>query len=440
MKKTFIRTLSVLAIATLTMGGCKIKVVDSNQFKFFNSLEETKLLTFDNLEEIKEEDAEPIIEALLKETQSVNIKAEVSGQFMSEETEMSQKVKGDITFYQDEYFERNMEYDVDIYMLGTKLPPLYSGTQNAKGIKLSGHILSVEETKLENEDVVNYAWNKQTISDPEIDVRTYNMEGMLEELMYANPVGKMVTKGAEYWVLMDYDRDTESATNYAGESFRYQEVELYQAVLEVKDGKMTRGQVFTQVTVDKDLNNGQFLDEPKVVSKNFEYFEIKYGELTKSANRDSFVASIPDYAIQSSNTYVHGYLSSLSMTSNGVIASVENTVEANQEVKRHWLDETHFIMDVEFELAAVSDAIGFQLNLNSVFSPLNSNGTDYIPANVDLLEKLADALGGQYQMRTYNSVPYLVLPGNTTQLSFSLVVPVGDTTLNNVEFRNVAIA
>ena len=441
MKKTIIRTLSILAMTTLMLGGCKKAETDSNKFKFFNTLEEAKLLTFDNLEEIKEEEAEPLLESLLEETQSVEIKMEMRGQFMGDGTEMFEGGKAEITFYQDEYYERNMDFDVDIYMLGTKLPAMYSGTSNVKATKLSGHILSVEESKLKNEDVVNYAWDKRTISDPEIDIRSYEMRELAEGLfMGGDPIGKMVNKGVEYWVLMDYDRDTYSATSYAGESFKYQVTELFQAVLEIKDGKMTRGQVFAQETVDKDLNNGQFLDEPKVRNQTFEYFEIKYGELTKGANRDSFVASIPDYAIQSSNTYVNGYLSSLSMNSNGVIASVENTVDAEQKVERHWLDSTHFQMDVEFELAAVSGAIGFQLNLSSNFSPLNSNGTTSIPANVDLLEKLADALGGQYPIRTYSSVPYLVLPNTVTKLSFSLVIPVGDTTLENVEFRNVAVA
>lgn len=442
MKKTFIRTLSVLACASLLLGACSLNKgkEDPNKFNFFNSLEEAKLLTFDNLEEIKEEDAEPLLESLLKETQSVDFKMEMSGHFVGDETKITQKGNGKMAFYQDDYFESTIDIDVDVSFLGTKLPSMYSATQSIKGTKLSGHILSVQETKPKNEEHLSYSWNKQSIYDPEDDVRSYQMKSMLEELGDGDPIGKMVTKTAEYWVLMDYDKYTNYETDYAGETFAYQEVELYQAVLEIKDGKMTRGQMFVQETVDKDLNNGQFLDEPQVTNQTFEFFEIHYGELTKSANRDSFVASIPDYAIRTSDTYVNGYLSSLSMNSNGVIASVENTVHANSEIETYWLDSTHVQMDVEFELAAVSGAMGFQLDLSSFFTPLNSNGNNPIIANVDLLEKLADALGGQYPVRTYNNVSYLVLPNTATKLSFSVVIPVGNTTLENVELRNVAVA
>ena len=226
MKKTFIRTLSVLACASLLLGACSLNKgkEDPNKFNFFNSLEEAKLLTFDNLEEIKEEDAEPLLESLLKETQSVDFKMEMSGHFVGDETKITQKGNGKMAFYQDDYFESTIDIDVDVSFLGTKLPSMYSATQSIKGAKLSGHILSVQETKPKNEEHLSYSWNKQSIYDPEDDVRSYQMKSMLEELGDGDPIGKMVTKTAEYWVLMDYDKYTNYETDYAGETFAYQEV------------------------------------------------------------------------------------------------------------------------------------------------------------------------------------------------------------------------
>lgn len=441
MKKTFIRAFSVLACATFMLGACSsVKGKgDSNKFTFFSSYEEAKLLTFDNLEEIKEEDAEPILESLYKEVKSLNLKMDARGDFIEEGLKIQEKAEASVTFYQDNYYEVDTSFDVALFLLGTKIPSLYKGTSKEKGVMLSGNILSVEETTSQNDEHMQCDWEKESINISENDLRSYEMGEFLAEVLDGQPVGKFTNKTGEYWVLMDYDRDTISSYAYDGEQFKYQKEKVYQAVLEVKDNKLTRGQAFKQTKVDKNLNNGQWLDEPRVTETSFTTFEINYGELASSDNRNGFVASIPDFIIDTGNTYVTGYASGLGMNSNGVIASVDGTVEAEKKVETYWIDDSHVQLDVEFELANVSDAIGFRLELDSFFASFNANGSQYFDPHVDLLDKLAEALGEQYPVRTYLNVPYLVLPGESTKLSLSIVIPIGDIALENVVIKNAAV-
>lgn len=442
MRKTMTRTLSILAVATLMLGACQQKKkeeVDPNAFKFFDSLEECEVLTFDNLEVIKEKEEEEVYMTLSEEVKSVHFNMEAYGDAWSEETKFKEECEANLTFYQEEYYEVEYDSEASISVLGTTYPERYGEVTKEKGVLLNNQFIACSESTSLTEEKLDVDWRKESKYFDDDTIRTHNLMEMFQSLFMNEPIGKLTNKTGEYWVYIDYRKYTESTTNYEGTVIKYQPIELTQTIAEVIDGRMTRCQLYQRVTIDKNLTTGQFLDEPRVAHEMRETFEFKYGDLDVSPNREQFILDLPDYVIHEDSYDFYGSVSSLSLDSNGTISSVDNTNYVYPSAKYTWLDSKHIQFDVELEMSAAGDGIGLQLEFEVDFRPFNVSTTDYFYPDFDLLPQLSEALGSGYPIKTNLGNSYLVLPGTATKLSFSVVVEYNDKSLSKVVVKDAVV-
>lgn len=461
MNSKFIRSFAVLSIATLLLGACggskgnngnsseqpdnPTPVEPDGNFKLATSLEEAKIFAFRDLELPDEEEQGKVYAAYME---GVNEVKQVSEQYYLEpafRSESYETHEGVFKFFQDDFMESEYTSTVMDYSGGVHL------AQNSSRQHVKMECLPYEDKAIahyETEDLIDgekyYAWERQD-GFGTYGQRFYML--MMLAMMTTNGSfgGEYKTEDASYWVYVDLDLDSSSGTDYFGNNFYYQVIRKNQALVEIKDSKIVAATVYTEIFLDHNYMTGELLKTPWLVEKEFERFDLGYGELPVSQNKAAFLEKAPAWAISPDldDTYVEGWGRMVDLNANtGEISAIGDYRDLESSCKVRWIEgeklQTEAVLKLSFE--GTYDAVGLVISAGTDFYPitdLENSSSANIEASI--VAQLAEALGSQVKVSTYSNVTYLVIDKDIKEIHLTTTIDYSDKALANVVVSNVEL-
>ena len=461
MNSKFIRSFAVLSIATLLLGACggskgnnensseqpdnPTPVEPDGNFKLATSLEEAKIFTFRDLELPDEEEQINVYAAYIE---GVNEVKEVWEEYYLEpasQSEWFETREGVFKFFQDDFMES--EYtNTEIEYTGGVHQAQSSSKQHVKMecLPFEGIAIAHYETEDLIDNETYYAWERQD------GFGTYGQRFTMLMMLAmtttnGNFGGVFKTENASYWVYVDVDLDSYSGTDYFGNDFYYQVIRKNQALVEIKDSKIAAATVYTEIFLDHNYMTGELLQTPWLVEREFERFELGYGELPVSQNKATFLEKAPAWAVSPDldDTKVSGNCCNVTLHPNtGEINGVGISYSVNEEHKTRWVEGEKVEVDATLGITCdgTGDAIGLVISAESVFYPITDlENSSSANINASIVAQLAEALGSQAKVSTYNSVNYLVIDKDIKEIHLTATIEYNDKALANVVVSNVEL-
>lgn len=464
MNNKFIRSLAILSTATLLLGACAGSNNKGNnssdnpvpptpsegEFKLPETLDEAKIFEFRDLVEGEEEEEMALVEAFLEGVNKVDARLEM----MYDDSARNQMVmriaqEGTVTFFAGEYVESEFKASEDYYYMGSyDAQESGKSTEKEQAIVVDGFEISRNYSTYDHEDSRTH-WSKEVASP--IGQR----EGSLNELLMMCSSGvsyagiKKVNETTQYIVFVEYSGNYSSTSDYLGDSFYYYVESYQQNIIEVKDNKIVAATMFREEKIDHNLLTGEMLKEPVVSQKMLYKFDLNYGEVTESPNKETFAASLPEWVI-SEDAYdagVYGYCyNSVRSTDPNEGPTLLNEAYFNAYIgSRKFLENGDLELEVQIQINVdgSKDDIAVVPFAYDEFNPILNAAT-----SSDTFEaEISWGLGGELEkvdtavsLAGWGSYDHVIIvPKDTKYISFKMVIPFDDSTFEHVTFSEVAL-
>lgn len=460
MNSKFIRSFAVLSIATLLLGACggskgnnenssennpDNPVVPDGNFKLPTSLDEAKIFSFRDLELVSEEEQDGIFTEYLNGVNEVKALRQEHCLDPVTQEEWSERQEGGYTFFQDDFVEAEIDFEEELYVAGVHMAQR-SSKQHAKMQSLS--VESDVIAHYETDDLIDgekyYAWEREGASSPY--GQRFEMLFMLAMMTTNGYLGGVFnTEDAAYWVYVDSNIDVSSGTDYYGNTFYNQRMQKEQSLVEIKDGKISAATVYSELCIDHNPQTGELYKTPFVYERVLERYDIGYGEIAVSENKAAFLEKAPEWATSPDvdDTYVDAYGRMVNLNTNtGEISAVSDYRYLDCDCETHWIEgeklQTETVIELNFE--GTYDAVGLVISAGSVFYPITDLDSDSsVNVEESIVAQLAEALGSQAKVSTYDSVNYLVIDKDIKEIHLTTIVEYNDKALAKVVVSNVEL-
>ena len=460
MNSKFIRSFAVLSIATLLLGACGGKGNNENSsnqpdnptpvepdenFKLPTSLEDAKIFAFRDLELPSGEEQESVFVAYLEGVNEVKVLMEEDYSEPVLQERWVEKQEGVVKFFQDDFVEGEFDYKEDRYTTGVHMAQSSSlQHQKYESLEIEGKDI----THYEREDLIDgkisFGWEREdSVSSYG---QRYSMLMSLAMMTIGGDFGgEYKAEDASYWVYVDVDLDSYSNTDYYGNTFHYQAIQKKQALVEIKEGKITAATSYLEVYLDHNAMTGELLKTPYLVEKQFQRFDLGYGEIPVSENKAAFLEKAPAWAVSPDvdDTEVSGNCCNVSLhPSTGEINGVGISRAVTEEHKTSWVEGEKIEVNATLGITCdgTSDAVGLVISASSVFYPITDFDNDSSASvEASIVAQIAEALGTQAKVSTYSSVTYLVIDKDIKEIHLTATIDYNDKALANVVVSNVEL-